>query len=112
VAQMANLLAEWLILGGKHTWRLVKSKRNDHVLSLSPPTALPLSNQFFTSLYVFSPIGTFEAHPVSKVPWGCLQKQNTISWKYLLQQIQQVFSYFSTYSPPELRHLSYHETNF
>jgi hypothetical protein len=54
----------------------------------------------------------YEAHPVSKVPWGRLQKQNTISWKYLLQQIQQVFSYFSTYSPPEMRHLSYRGTNF
>jgi hypothetical protein len=54
----------------------------------------------------------YEAHPQSKVPWGRLQKQNTISWKYLLQQIQQVFGYFSTYSPPELRHLSYRGTNF
>jgi hypothetical protein len=54
----------------------------------------------------------YEAYPVSKVPWGRLQKQNTISWKYLLQQIQQVLSYFSTYSPSELRHLSYRGTNF
>jgi hypothetical protein len=38
----------------------------------------------------------YEARPQSKFPWGRLQKQNTISWKYLLQQIQQVFSYFST----------------
>jgi hypothetical protein len=42
----------------------------------------------------------YEAHPVSKVPWVRLQKQNTISRKYLLQQIQQ------------LRHLSYRGTNF
>jgi hypothetical protein len=34
------------------------------------------------------------------------------AWKYLLQQIQQVFSFFPTYSPPELRHLSYSGTNF
>jgi hypothetical protein len=55
---------------------------------------------------------TYEAHPQSKFPWGRLQKQNIISWKYLLQQIEQVFSYFSTYSPLELRHLSYRGTNF
>jgi hypothetical protein len=54
----------------------------------------------------------YEAHPQSKFPWGRVQKQNTIAWKYLLQQIQEVFSFFSTYSPPELRHLSYRETNF
>ena len=30
----------------------------------------------------------------------------------LLEQIQQVLSYFSTYSPPKLRHLSYRGTNF
>jgi hypothetical protein len=40
--------------------------------------------------------GWYEARPQSKFPWGRLQKQNTISWKYLLQRIQQVFSYFST----------------
>jgi hypothetical protein len=54
----------------------------------------------------------YEAHPQSKFPWGRVQTQNTIAWKYLLQQIQQVFSFFSTYSPPELRHLSYRMTNF
>jgi hypothetical protein len=53
----------------------------------------------------------YEAHPQSMFPWGRLQKQNTISSKDLLQQIQQVFSYFSTYSPPELRHLTYRGTN-
>jgi hypothetical protein len=37
----------------------------------------------------------YEARPQSKFLWGRLQKQNTISWKYLLQQLQQVFSYFS-----------------
>jgi hypothetical protein len=37
----------------------------------------------------------YEAHPQSKFPWGRVQKQNTIAWKYLLQQIQQVFSFFS-----------------
>jgi hypothetical protein len=52
----------------------------------------------------------YEAHPQSKFPWG--RVQNTIAWKYLLQQIQQVFSFFSTYSPPELSHLSYRGTNF
>jgi hypothetical protein len=36
----------------------------------------------------------YEAHPQSKFPWGRVQKQNTIAWKYLLQQIQQVFSFF------------------
>jgi hypothetical protein len=46
----------------------------------------------FTSRFL-----NYEAHPQSKFPWGRLQKQNTISWKYLSQQIQQVFSYFSTY---------------
>jgi hypothetical protein len=30
----------------------------------------------------------YEAHPQSMFPWGRLQKQNIISWKYLLQQIQ------------------------
>jgi hypothetical protein len=35
------------------------------------------------------------------------RKKKKIAWKYLLQQIQQVFSFFSTYSPPELRHLSF-----
>jgi hypothetical protein len=54
----------------------------------------------------------YEAHPQSKFPWGHVQKQNTIAWKYLLQQIQHVFSFFPTYSPPELRHLSYRGTNF
>jgi hypothetical protein len=34
----------------------------------------------------------YEAHPQSKFPWGRVQKQNTIAWKYLLQQIQQVFA--------------------
>jgi hypothetical protein len=57
-------------------------------------------------------IPRYEAHPQSKFPWGRVQKQNTIAWKYLLQQIPQVFSFFSTYSPPELRHLSYRGTNF
>jgi hypothetical protein len=27
----------------------------------------------------------YEAHPQSKFPWGRVQKQNTIAWKYLLQ---------------------------
>jgi N-acetyl-anhydromuramyl-L-alanine amidase AmpD len=36
----------------------------------------------------------YEADPQSKFPWGRVQKQNTIAWKYLLQQIQQVFSSF------------------
>jgi hypothetical protein len=54
----------------------------------------------------------YEGRPQSKFPWRRFQKQNTISWKYLLQQIQQLFSYFSTYSPPELRHLSYRGTKF
>jgi hypothetical protein len=27
----------------------------------------------------------YEARPQSKFPWGRLQKQNTISWKYLLR---------------------------
>jgi hypothetical protein len=34
----------------------------------------------------------YEAHPQSKFPWGRVQKQNTIAWKYLLQQIQQAAS--------------------
>jgi hypothetical protein len=54
----------------------------------------------------------YVARPQSKFPWGRVQKQNTTAWKYLLQQILQVFSLFSTYSPPELRHLSYRGTNF
>jgi hypothetical protein len=29
----------------------------------------------------------YEAHPQSKFPWGRVQKQNTMAWKYLLQQI-------------------------
>jgi hypothetical protein len=49
---------------------------------------------------LFQTITKYEAHPQSKFPWGRIQKQNTIAWKYLLQQIQQVFSSFSTYSPP------------
>jgi hypothetical protein len=65
-----------------------------------------------TKQNVWQVCSKYEAHPVSKVPWGRLQKRNTISWKYFLQQIQQVFSYFSTYSPPELRHLPYRGTNF
>jgi hypothetical protein len=64
------------------------------------------------AIKAYGGVDIYEAHPVSKVPWGRLQKQNTISCKYLLQQIQQVFTYFSTYSPPELRHLSYRGTNF
>ena len=52
----------------------------------------------------------YKVHPQSKFPWGCLHKQNPIKWKDLLEQIQQVLSYFSTYSPPELRHLSYRRT--
>jgi hypothetical protein len=67
---------------------------------------------FDSSSDLFYPIAIYEALPDSKFPWGRLQKQNTISWKYLLQQMQQVFSYFSTYSPPELRHFSYRGTNF
>jgi hypothetical protein len=42
--------------------------------------------------------GVYEAHPQSKFPWGRVQKQNTIAWKYLLQQIQQVFSFFFQHS--------------
>jgi hypothetical protein len=41
-----------------------------------------------TEIYLSQWIGRkpiYEAHPVSKFPWGRLQKQNTISWKYLLQ---------------------------
>jgi hypothetical protein len=30
---------------------------------------------------------SYEAHPQSKFPWGRVQKQNSIAWKYLLQQI-------------------------
>jgi hypothetical protein len=37
---------------------------------------------------------SYEAHPQSKFPWGRVQKLNTIAWKYLVQQIQQVFRFF------------------
>ena len=43
---------------------------------------------------------------------GRLQELNQIYWKDLLEQIAKVLSYFSRYSPPEFRHLSYRGTNF
>jgi hypothetical protein len=66
--------------------------------------------QTHTHTHTYIYIYIHEGRPQSKFPWRRFQKQNTISRKYLLQQIQQLFSYFSTYSPPELRHLSYRGT--
>ena len=51
-------------------------------------------------------------HPQIKFPWRRLQKQNPIQWKDLREQIQQVLSYFSTYSPSEMRYLSCRGINY
>ena len=48
----------------------------------------------------------------TRLPMPDLEEQNPIFWKDFLEHRQQVLSYFTTYSPPELRQLSYHETNF
>jgi hypothetical protein len=100
--------------------RLAQSTSLEHsseyfTRTLTRSVSLELSHQQYTKYVGHSSLGSelkYEAQPQSKFPWGRVQKQNTIAWKYLLQQIRQVFSFFSTYSPPELRHLSYRGTKF